>query len=375
MSALFKPLKLGSITIQNRIGMSPMSRNRATTGSVPTEVMQKYYAQRAAGGAGLIIAEGTLITRYGLEMEYAPGIWDKTQVTGWKKITDAVHEAGSKIYVQVPGRASHSEAPEQIAAGVPVYGPSAIAARDMAKFRFIPGNPGYGTPTEIPDPAVIVAQFKAAAINAKEAGFDGVELHGTNGFLVEQFLDSTANQRTDKWGGSPENRARFALEVLKEMVDVWGPNIGFKISPSGGINDIGMPMQETIDTFGYLLREVDKLGLAYVTFMRYSPLMDTEYDGKKRATPHDVVATFSPFLRNTDIFVNCGVTPAEAEELVSSGKASGVFFGFSWVTHPDLARRIKEGKPLDNAPDFAHLYGAAGVDPSLGYIDYPEATY
>ncbi|KAJ6539848.1 hypothetical protein DFH09DRAFT_1041880 [Mycena vulgaris] len=377
MSALFTPLELGTTTIQNRIGMSPMTRNRSTAGNVPTEVMQKYYAQRAVGGAGLIISEGTLITRYGLEVEYAPGIWTKNQVAGWKKITDAVHEAGSKIYCQLshPGRTSHPDAPEQIAAGVPVYGPSAIAARDAGKFRFIPGNPGFVTPTEIRDPTVIIAEFKAAAINAKEAGFDGVELHGTNGFLVEQFLDSTANQRTDKWGGNPENRARFALEVLKEMVDVWGPNVGLKISPAGGANDIGMPMQETIDTFGYLLREVDNLGLAYVSLMRYTAMLDPEYDGKKRGTPHDVVGTFSPFLRNTHIFVNCGVTPAEAEELVASGKAAGVFFGLNWITHPDLARRIREGKPLDNAPDFAHIYGEGGVDPALGYIDYPEAVY
>ncbi|KAJ7905916.1 hypothetical protein B0H13DRAFT_731172 [Mycena leptocephala] len=375
MSALFTPFKLGSTTISNRIGMSALTRNRSTE-TVPNEIMLKYYVQRAKGGAGLIVSEGTLITRQGTEWSDAPGIWDKSQIEGWKKITDAVHEAGSKMYAQIwhLGRVSHPDAPEQIKAGVPVYAPSAISARG-GKFRFLPGQPGYVTPTEIADPTVLIAQFKQAAINAKEAGFDGVELHGANGYLVQQFLDSTSNQRSDKWGGSPENRARFALEVLKELVDVWGPDVAVKFNPAGGYNDMGMPLQDTIDTYGYLLREVNKLGLAYVALVRYSAYLDPEFDGKKRGTQHDVIETFRPFLPDTPIFVNAGVTPAEAEELVGSGKAAGVFFGLNWVTHPDVGRRIKEGKQLDNVPDFAHLYGAKGVDPALGYVDYKEATY
>ncbi|KAJ7669163.1 hypothetical protein B0H17DRAFT_1247011 [Mycena rosella] len=374
MSVLFTPLTLGSTTIQNRIGMVALTRNR-TTDSIPNEVMLEYYVQRAVGGAGIIVTEGTLITRYGY-VDNVPGIYNKEQVAGWKKITDAVHEAGSKMYCQrlLAGRTSHPDAPQQIKAGEPVYGPSAIPARG-GKFRFIAGEPGYVTPTEVPDPTVIVDQFKAAAANAKEAGFDGVELHGTNGFLVEQFLDSTANKQTDKWGGSPKNRARFALEVLKAFIEVWGPNAALKISPSGGPNDVGMPLPETIETFGYLLREVDKLGLAYVTLMRYSAMLDPEYDGKKRGTPHDVLETFAPCLPTTPIFVNSGVTPAEAEELVGGGVVSGVFIGLSWITHPDLGKRIQARKPLDNVPDFAHLYGADGVDPALGYLDYKASVY
>ncbi|KAF7359284.1 Artemisinic aldehyde Delta(11(13)) reductase [Mycena sanguinolenta] len=392
--SLFTPLKLGSITIQNRIGMSALTRNRSTE-TVPNEIMQKYYVQRAVGGAGLIVSEGTLITRQGSEWAQAPGIWDKSQVIGWKKIIDAVHEAGSKMYCQVNltttcifneevdwglsqlwhlGRLSHPQAPEQIAAGVPVYGPSAISARG-GKFRFLPGAPGYVTPTAIDDPTVIIDQFKQAAINAKEAGFDGVELHGANGYIVHQFLDSTSNKRTDEWGGSVENRARFALETLKAMVEVWGPDVSLKISPAGGYNDMGMPLQETIDTYGYLLQEAEKLGLSYVTFVRYSAGQDPVIDGMHRATKHDVVATFSPFLKNTHIFVNSGVTPAEAEELVSSGTAAGVFFGVNIITHPDLVKRIKAGKPLDNVPDVHQFYGALGVDPALGYVDYKEAVY
>ncbi|KAF7364179.1 Oxidored-FMN domain-containing protein [Mycena sanguinolenta] len=374
--------------------MSALTRNRSTA-TVPNDLMLKYYLQRAKGGAGLIVSEGILITRQGYssistlsqihrlmgesyrtEWQQAPGLWNKAQVEGWKKITDAVHEAGSKIYAQLGhvGRLGHPDAPEQVAAGVPVYGPSALAARG-GKFRFLPGEPGYVTPTEMADPTVIIAQFKEAAINAKEAGFDGVELHGANGYLVHQFLDHTSNKRTDKWGGSPENRTRFALEILKEFKAVWGADVALRISPASGYNDMGMPLQDTIDTFGHLLREAEALGLSYVALLRYLPLLDPEIDGKKRATQFDVLQTLLPFLLKTPIFVNGGVTPAEAEDLIGNGKAAGVFMGINWIAHPDLGRRIREGKPLDNVPDFMTFYGVEGVDPALGYIDYKEATY
>ncbi|KAJ7804972.1 hypothetical protein B0H14DRAFT_3773239 [Mycena olivaceomarginata] len=353
--------------------MSALTRSRSTA-TVPNEIMLEYYVQRAKGGAGLIASEGVLITRQGSEWPQAPGLWDKAQIEGWKKITDAVHKAGSKIYAQLwhLGRLSHPDAPEQIAAGVPVYGPSATAARG-GKFRLLPGEPGYVTPTEIADPTVVIAQFKQAAINAKAAGFDGVELHGANGYIVHQFLDSTSNQRTDKWGGSVENRTRFALEILKELIEVWGPDVALKRAAT---TTWGCLCKDTIDTFGHLLREVNKLNLAYVALMRYSPFLDPEYDGQEEACHaarrcRDLFA----FVENTPIFVNAGVTPTEAEELVGSGKVAGVFFGLNWITHPDLGRRIKEGKQLDNAPNFLTLYGAEGVDPALGYTDYKEATY
>ncbi|KAJ6523464.1 hypothetical protein DFH09DRAFT_1096582 [Mycena vulgaris] len=239
MSVLFTPLEFGTTTIQNRIGTIANSRHFSVL-NVPSEVMQKYYAQRALGGQHVLACTNDYAERLGVE--YAPGIRDKNQVAGWKKITNAMHEPGNKLYCQLfhPGRLSHPDAPEQIAAGVltsaqHVHGPSAIATRGAGKFRFIPGNPGFVTvrfklthfhqfptdstfqPTEIPDPVVIIAQFKAAAIKAKAP-----PVHGTYGYLVEQFFTSTAKQRTDKWGDSPENRVRFALEVLREMFDVWG---------------------------------------------------------------------------------------------------------------------------------------------------------
>ncbi|KAJ7221750.1 flavoprotein NADH-dependent oxidoreductase [Mycena pura] len=388
MSSLFTPLQLGSITISNRIGMSALTRNRSTS-TVPNDVMKEYYVQRAKGKAGLIVSEGTLVTRQGSEWQDAPGIWNEAQVAAWKDITNAVHEAGSKMYCQAIGRVNHPDAPEQIAAGEvghiqspsvlssdclwkPVYAPSAISARG-GKFRFLPGHPGYVQPTEVPDPTTLIELYKQAAINAKKAGFDGVEVHGANGYLVSQFLDYNSNKRTDKWGGSPENRARFALETLKAVIEVYGRNVSIKLNPAGGYNDMGMPLQDTIDTYGYLLKEVDTLGLSYVTLVRYVEALDMEYDGKKRGTHHDVVETFKPFLKNTPLFINGGVTPEEAEELVSSGTAAGVFFGFPMVTHPDVGKRILDGIPLNNVPDLAHLYGARGVDRALGYTDYKAA--
>ncbi|KAJ7140449.1 hypothetical protein C8R46DRAFT_1320440 [Mycena filopes] len=341
MSALFTPMKLGSTSISNRIGMSALTRNRSSK-TVPNEVMLKYYVQPATGGAGLIVSEGTLVSRQGTEWPNTPGIWDKSHIEGWKKITGAVHEAGSKIYAQLwhLGRISHPDAPEQITAGIPVYAPSVISARG-GKFRHIAGEPGYVQPTEIPDHMVLIAQFKQA-VSAKEAGFDGVELHSANGYLVDQFLDLGVNQRTDKWGGSVENRTRFALETLKALIEVFGADVAIKISPAGGYNDVGMPLQDMIDTFGHLLPEADKKG---------------------------------PLPHQDPLWMNSGFTPAEAEALVSSGKLAGVFFGKNWISHPDFARRVRDGKELNNVLRFATLYGAEGVDPELGYVDYKEAVY
>lgn len=374
-AALFNPLKLGSITVRNRIFMSALTRGRALQ-TIPNDTIVEYYRQRAVGGAGLIVTEGILISRQGTEWPHAPGIWNKDQVDAWKKVTEAVHAAGSNIYAQLwhVGRVAHPDAPEQKLAGIPVYAPSAISARG-GKFRHIPGSDGYVTPTAVEDPWTLVALFKQAAINAREAGFDGVEIHGANGYLISQFLDSTSNQRTDKWGGSIENRARFGLEVLKAAIEVFGENVGIKVSPAGGYNDVGMPLQETLDTFNYFLSEVDKLKPSYVTLVRYSPVLDVEYDGKKRATIHDVLGSYRGIFKNAKVIVNAGVTPQEGAELVATGQADAISIGFAYLTHPDLVKRVQHDKPLDNAPNFPHLYYNEGDDLGLGYTDYAEAVY
>ncbi|KAF9470875.1 flavoprotein NADH-dependent oxidoreductase [Pholiota conissans] len=374
IKSLFTPIQVGSIILKNRIGMSALTRNRAPE-TYPTDLMKEYYVQRA--DAGLIITEGTLITRQGTEWPFAPGIWDDKHVAGWKNIVDRVHAAGGKIYTQLwhVGRTSHPDAAEQKLAGTPVYAPSAISARG-GKFRTIPGQPGYVTPTAIEDPQFIIEQFKRAAVNAKKAEFDGVQLHGANGYLVSQFLDSGSNKRTDKWGGSIENRSRFGLEVLKALTEVYPRDVAIKLSPCGGYNDMGMPLQETLDTFSYFISEADKLSLSFIELVRYSAKFDVEYDGVQRATKHDVLESYRPFVKNTKLFLNADVTPEEGEALVSAGKVDGVTFGFNFITHPDLVKRVQNGKPFDNAPDFAHLQtNKDSGDWATGYTDYPTATY
>ncbi|KAG6836939.1 hypothetical protein H0H93_000829 [Arthromyces matolae] len=402
--ALFTPLKVGSVTLRNRITMAALTRNRAPD-TIPGDAMLEYYAQRAEGGAGLITTEGVLITPQGTEWPWAPGISTKEHVSGWKPIVDIVHAKGAAIYAQLwhVGRIAHPDAPEHKRSGTPVYAPSAISARG-GKFRHMLGAPSYVThtsmfedlhtsqPTALEDPTIIIALFKQAAINAKEAGFDGVELHGANGYIVHQFLDNTANKRTDKWGGSVENRARFGLETLKVLIEVFGENVALKVSPAGGYNDMGMPLQDTLDTYRYFLSEVDKLGLSYIVVMRYALGTDPTFDGKfiselishlvdplnsgqLRATNHDTLAAYRPVIKNTNLFLNAGVLPDEGAKLVEEGKIDGVQIGVNWIAHPDLAKRVQDGKPLDNIPDVKHFYyNMDGSELSIGYTDYPTAT-
>ncbi|KAE9400819.1 FMN-linked oxidoreductase [Gymnopus androsaceus JB14] len=368
---LSEPLRLGSLTLRNRVFMAALTRNR----SVPTN----YYQQRAKS-AGLIISEGVLITPQGTEWPHAPGIWSREQIAGWKKITDAVHKEGSFIFAQLwhLGRVSHPDAPEQIASGVPVYAPSAIAARG-GNFRFLPGEPGYVTPTAIDDPTTLLDLFEQAAINAKNAGFDGVELHGANGYLIQQFLDSTSNKRTDSWGGSVANRARFGLLALQRLIRVFGKDrVGIKLNPTGGYNDMGMPLEETIETYSYFISRADKLGIAYIDLVRYVDMLDPVIDGAKRGTPHDILATYGSLIKHAQVFSNGGFTGEEAAATVKAGQASGIFFGIPWITHPDLAQRLQLGRPLDNEIDFTTLYGkyyAPEAEQRKGYVDYPAADY
>ncbi|KAJ3713272.1 hypothetical protein DFJ43DRAFT_46413 [Lentinula guzmanii] len=400
LSPLFQPTQIGAVTVRNRVLMSALTRNRALPTNVPNDLMVEYYRQRAES-AGLIVSEGILVCQQGYrarrhiciyswmlsgafsrtEWPHAPGIWNQEQIHGWKKINDAIHGAGSKSFAQIwhLGRVSHPDAPDQIASGQPVYGPSAIAARG-GRFRFLPGIPGYVTPTEIDDPVKLVALYKQAAINAKEAGFDGVEVHAANGYLIHEFLDSGSNIRTDEWGGSLENRSRFGLEVLQAVIDIWGTGrVGIKLSPSGGYNDMGMPLEETLETYKYFITEIDRLGLAYIVLQRYSEFLDPIIDGKRRAIKHDVVHAYGHLVKKSTLLSNGDFTPEEAAEYIAAGKVVGVFWGHLWVSHPDLAKRIQNGKPIDTPIDMHNLYGnACGTtldDQRVGYTDYPFAEY
>ncbi|KAF5353841.1 hypothetical protein D9758_010590 [Tetrapyrgos nigripes] len=400
-AALLRPLQLGPYTTRNRIFMSAMTRNRSVPTNVPNDLNVEYYRQRARS-AGLIVSEGILVSQQGTEYPHAPGIWSQEQVNAWKKVTDAVHAEGGLIFAQLwhVGRVAHPEAPEQIASGEPVYAPSAIAARG-GKFRHIPGKPDatYVTPTGIPNPKTLVDIFTKAAINAKEANFDGVEFHGAHGYVLTQFLESGANHRTDEWGGSVANRIRIVLEAIDEVSKIYGPErVGIKLSPAGGPNDVGMPLDEAIETYSTLITEIDKRGIAYITLMRYSEMMDNMYliDGKPRGTPHDVISTYGPLVKNpkTAFIANVGYTPEEGAKLIEEGKASAISFGIPWIVHPDLAKMVEKGKPLEvfTKLDMRGLYGYFPPYPhredqmkgenlaelkeelKKGYTDYPDSV-
>ncbi|KAF8892864.1 hypothetical protein CPB85DRAFT_229893 [Mucidula mucida] len=377
LASLFQPFQLGPHTLRNRVLLSAMTRNRSVPTTVPNDVNVEYYRQRAAGGAGLIVAEGTLITQQGSEWQNAPGLWSEEHVKGWRKVTDAVHGEGGKIYAQLwhLGRINHPNAPEQIKAKEPVYAPSAIAARG-GKFRFLPGSPGYVTPTSIDDPSKLLPAWRRAAENAKAAGFDGVEAHGANGYLLSQFLDSTVNKRTDQWGGSPQNRGRFGLEVLKVLCDVWGSDrVSIKVSPTGGYNDVGMPLEETVKTYSHFITEADKMKLAYICLVRYSKTFDPVIDGQQRATKHDVLATYANLIKQSATFANANYNGPEAAKAIDQGQVHGVFFGVPWIANPDFARRLEQGKSLNGKVNFATLYGNGGDIEAQrrGYTDYPTA--
>ncbi|KAF5363228.1 hypothetical protein D9758_008381 [Tetrapyrgos nigripes] len=385
LTALFTPLQLGPITLRNRFFMAALTRDRNVPTNVPTDLVAEHYRQRAEGGAGLIVTETTLISQQGTPWPHTPGIWSEEQISAWKKVTNAVHEEGARIYSQIlhVGRINHADAPEQIASGEPVYAPSPIAARARLgfKFRFIPGEPGPSMPTEIQDPRKFIELFRQAAINAKEAGFDGVEVHAGSGFLIDQFLDNTVNKRTDEWGGSVENRTRFGLEILKTVTEVFGPGrVGMKLTPAGGINDVGMSMEDTLETFTYFITQADKLDLSYMMFVRYDEKYFAPFiDGKPRGAPHDVIQTWRPLVRNCKFFVNTSYTPQEAAEEISSGRVDGVFLGRAWIANPDLPKRIRYGIPLNEDIDVGRLYGPrdgrvlSEEELAKGYTDYPVA--
>ncbi|KAJ3285862.1 hypothetical protein HK104_009306 [Borealophlyctis nickersoniae] len=349
-------LQVGDVTLKNRIVMASLTRNR---GVISNRVNAEYYAQRAS--TGLIISEGTLIEPQGTEWINAPGIYSEQQIKGWKGTTNLVHEAGGLIFAQLwhLGRVCHPH----LQANLPNIGPSAIGATG-GKFRLLAGEPGYVTPTAIEDPKTYIELYRKAAQNAKAAGFDGVELHSANGYLVNQFIDSRSNQRTDAYGGSPENRARFALEAIDALISVYGPKrVGIKFSPSGGYNDMqGGPAD--LPTYIHLVKEIEKRGIAYVQVTRY--LDDFSAGGQKVD-----VDQFRPLLKNTRFFVGGAFTPAEAEEWLKEGKADAVVFGRSVLGTPDFAVRAVRGEEANKDLNYKLFYVVENGDPRIGYSDYP----
>ncbi|MES2769868.1 MAG: alkene reductase [Bdellovibrionota bacterium] len=348
MSQLLQPIKLGSIELDNRIIMAPLTRCRASgeDGRTPNELMVEYYVQRAS--AGLIISEATAVTPMGVGYANTPGIWSEEHVRRWKYITEGVHKAGGKIVLQLwhVGRISH---PMFLNGESPVA-PSAIAAEGHVSL-IRPKTP-YPTPrtlelSEIPH---IVEEFRKGAENAKLAGFDGVEIHGANGYLPDQFLRDGSNKRTDEYGGSIENRARFMLEITDAAISVWGADkVGVHIAPrdSATIKD-----SNPIATFGYLAEELRKRRIAFL-FVR-------ESEGPDSIGPQLKKIFKGPYIAN-DSF-----TLQSAHATLRKSEADAVAFGKLYIANPDLVERIAERAPL-NTPIPETFYSEG----SKGYTDYP----
>lgn len=347
MTQLFEPLTIGNLTISNRIIMAPLTRARASEGRIPNDLMAKYYEQRAT--AGLIISEATAVTPMGVGYANTPGIWSKEQVEGWKKITSAVHSKGGKIFMQLwhVGRISD---PMFLNGELPVA-PSAI--RPQGHVSLVRPQREYVTPRalETEEIAGIVEAYRVGALNAKEAGFDGVEIHGANGYLIDQFLQDKTNKREDQYGGSIENRARFLLEVTDAVISVWGAQrVGMHLAPRGDSHDIGD--SNKLETFCYVAKELDKRDLAFIFTREYLASDSISVEMKKH-------------FKGTFI-VNEKFTKESAEEILKKGDADAVSFGIPFISNPDLTERFKSNAKL-NETNFDTIY-APGAQ---GYTDYP----
>jgi N-ethylmaleimide reductase len=352
----FTPYSLGSITLANRIVMAPMTRSRAIN-NVPNQLMATYYEQRAT--AGLIITEGISPSPKGLGYARIPGLFSKEQVVGWKLITQAVHNKGGKIFAQLmhTGRVGHSlNLPE----GAQLVAPSAIVAKgqmwtDKEGMKDHP-VPHALSATELTDTK---NEYVQAARNAIEAGFDGIELHGANGYLLEQFLSPHSNTRTDNYGGTFENRSRFVLEVAKEASAAIGKDkVGIRLSPFGVFND--MPdYKEVTATYTYLTEELNKIGIAYIHIVDHS-------SGGAPEVPLSIKQTIRQKFKNT-LILSGGYTLARAEEDLSSDFANLVAFGKPFITNPDLIERLQKNLPLNVKLDASTLYSTD----AKGYTDYP----
>jgi N-ethylmaleimide reductase len=347
--SLFSPYRLGHTDLANRMVMAPMTRCRAIEGNVPNPLAATYYGQRAS--AGLIVSEGTQISPQGVGYIRTPGIHSAEQIAGWTVITDAVHRAGGKIFLQLwhVGRISH---PDFHGGELPVA-PSAIAPQGQT--YTYKGLQAMVTPRalELAELPGIVEQYRKGAENAKAAGFDGVEIHGANGYLLDQFLRDGTNKRTDAYGGSVENRARLPLEVTQAVIGVWGPDrVGYRISPNGVFNS--MSDSKPAETFSYMAEQLNKLGIVYLH------AVDPVADGDKR---------LSPLLRKKfdRTYIVCGGFGADSgNAAIHNGEADLVAFGQPFLANPDLPKRYQINAPL-NTPNRDTFY--AGDE--KGFADYP----
>jgi N-ethylmaleimide reductase len=352
---LFSSYAIGGITLPNRMAMAPMTRCRAVNGNVPNPLAAVYYAQRAT--AGLIITEGSQISPQGVGYVRTPGIHSAEQVAGWKQVCDAVHRAGGRIFLQLwhVGRASH---PDFIDGELPVA-PSTLPVEGevftaWGLKKMVP--PRTLDTSELPG---IVEQYRAGAKNAKDAGFDGVEIHGANGYLLDQFLRDGSNRRTDAYGGSVENRARLPLEVAEAVIGIWGEGrVGYRISPHYSAHS--MSDSDPLRTFSYLARKLNSTKLAYLHLVE-------SLGGRTPAVPEE--QRLAPVIRGLfkrALMLNGGYDAAAGHAAIEQGRADLISFGTRFLANPDLPERLMKNAPL-NQPDQNTYYAGEGK----GYVDYP----
>jgi N-ethylmaleimide reductase len=363
MKSLFDEYQLGPITLKNRIVMAPLTRSRASRGEAPRELNAEYYRQRAS--AGLIISEATQVSKQGQGYLWTPGIFTPEQVAGWKKVTEAVHSRGGKIFLQMwhVGRISHTSLQPN---GEAPLSSTNKAAQNSYSFAYDQrGNPGNVPPSEpriatVEELKQIIGDFERAAHNVKEAGFDGAEIHGANGYLFDQFLNSVVNERTDEYGNqSKETRARLILEAFEAVADVLGADrVGVRVAPYGSFNDMKRDPKVT-ETFLYLAEELRKRGAVYIHVVRGSQL------DAAPVVPEEFLSKLRKAFGAT-IMLTGGLTKEVAEKLLQSDIADIFGFGTLFIANPDLVERFKNNWPL-NPPDPKTFYGGD----AKGYTDYP----
>jgi N-ethylmaleimide reductase len=354
-SCLFEPLSIGNLHLKNRIAMAPMTRGRAGQERVANELMAEYYYQRSS--AGLLITEATVISKQGIGWIDSPGIFTDEMVEGWRKVTEKIKPTGTPIFLQLwhCGRVSHSDFLE----GKPPVSASAVKLNGDDIHTPL-GKKPYETPRPLSTDEIqeTVNDYRKAAENAKAAGFSGIEVHGANGYLINQFLDSKTNLRNDQYGGSLENKFRFLKEVIEAVLEVWEPEqIGVRISPNGVFNDMGS--EDFRETFLYVVQEINKFKLGYLH------IMDGLAFGFHEKGEPMTLAEFRPVYQGI-IIGNCGYTKETAEKVIEEGNADVIAIGRPFITNPDLPERFKNNWPLNPAEDMT-LWYTSGPE---GYTDY-----
>jgi N-ethylmaleimide reductase len=363
--SLFSPLQVGPYRLNHRVVMAPLTRMRAERPSLaPRPLNAEYYAQRATPG-GLIIAEASPVMATGFGNPGVPGIYSEAQIKGWRGVVDAVHAKGGFIFLQLwhVGRVSHSSFQT---GGVLPVAPSAVPISAELKTMTADGKPAsYETPRalETAEVAGIVEAFRQAASNAMQAGFDGVEIHGANGYLIEQFLQSRSNLRTDQYGGGIENRARFLMEITQAVIGVWGANrVGVRLSPYGIANDSGEA--DPMPLYTHVVQALNPLGLAYLHFIEPRSSGAGRAEVNHQNVPSAMVL-FRPIWKGVQITAG-GFTGETANAAIADGHADAIAFGRIFISNPDLPRRLSEGFPL-TPYSRATFYGGE----EKGYTDYP----